>query len=116
MTVLKKDQILKKNDIKTKVVSVPEWGGDVIISVLSSYARDKFESSIVGKNGGTNTINVRAKLVASCLVNEDGSLMFSEDEAMKLGKKSSIALDRIFSEVQKLNKIGDKDLDELAKN
>ena len=115
MSILSKDAILSKEDVKTKQIHIPEWEGDVIISTMSGYARDRFEASVIGKNGGANTINIRAKLVASTLVDEQGKLIFSEDDILKLGKKSSTALDRIFEEAQKLNNIGEQEIDELAK-
>ena len=42
--------------------------------------------------------------------------MFTEKDVVKLGKKSSAALDRIFSAAQKLNRISDDDVEDLAKN
>jgi len=116
MAILSKDEILKQDDVKTKQIEVPEWGGDVIISTMSGFARDRFETSILGKNGSMNTANIRAKLVASCLVDDKGNLLFTESDIVKLGKKSCTALDRIFEEAQKLNHIGENEIDELAKN
>lgn len=114
--LLSKDEILKSTDLKTMEVDVPEWGGTVMVSTMSGSARDRFEASIVGKNGGMNTQNIRAKLVASTLVDEKGNLMFSDEDIIKLGKKSCKALDRIFEAAQKLNGIGDNDIETLAKN
>ena len=116
MSILTKEAILSKQDVKTKTILVPEWDGEVIISTMSGFARDRFEASVIGKNGGMNTTNIRAKLVAACLVDEKNNLLFTEDDILKLGKKSCAALDRIFEEAQKLNHIGEKELDDLAKN
>lgn len=116
MALLSKDDILNSQDTLTKRVNVPEWGGEVIIRVMSGYVRDKYEESCIGKNGGTNLANVRAKMVAASLVDEEGKLLFSESDVIKLGKKSSKALDRIFIECQKLNSYSDSDVEELAKN
>ncbi|HDN27273.1 MAG TPA: hypothetical protein ENG03_09310 [Thioploca sp.] len=114
--MLSKNLILDSQDIETKTIPIKEWGGDVTIAVMSGFARDKFESSIVGKNGTSNLTNIRAKMVAASVVDEKGDLMFTDADITKLSKKSSIALDRIFTEAQKLNKITDDDVDELAKN
>jgi hypothetical protein len=114
--ILSKEQILKADDNKTINVDVPEWGGSVIISTMSGFARDQFEGSLVGKNGGTNISNVRAKLAAATIVDEDGNLLFTDKDVSALGKKSSAALDRVFEASQKLNKISDGDVEELAKN
>lgn len=116
MTLLNKKDILTANDLKTEVVAVPEWGGDVIVTTMSAFSRDQFESSIVGKNGGANTINIRAKLAAATIVDEAGELLFSEKDIAPLGKKSGAALDRIFAVAQKLSRISNDDVEELAKN
>lgn len=113
---LSKQQILDAADTRTEEVEVPEWGGSVRIQTMTGYARDAFESSITGKNGGVNTTNIRAKLAAACLVDEAGELMFSEKDVARLGKKSAAALERVFSAAQKLNRISDGDVEELAKN
>ncbi|RKZ99312.1 MAG: hypothetical protein DRQ47_11270 [Gammaproteobacteria bacterium] len=114
--MLTKDEILNAQDTETQTIKVKEWGGEVTIAVMSGFARDKFEASIVGKNGTSNMSNIRSKLVASSIVDEKGDLMFTDADIIKLGKKSSIALDRIFTAAQSLNKITDDDVDELAKN
>lgn len=116
MAILSKKDILEQDDTETKTMNVPEWGGDVVVSTMSGYARDRFEASIIGKNGGMNTSNIRAKLVAACLVDSKGALLFTESDIVKLGNKSCAALDKIFAVAQELNKIGDKDVEELAKN
>ncbi len=116
MTILSKKDIFDSEDTTTKTINIPEWNGDVIIATMSGFARDRFESSVLGKNGGMNTANIRAKLVAASVVDEKGKLMFTEDDIAKLGKKSCTALDRIFNEAQKLNALGDQEIKELAKN
>lgn len=113
---LSKQQILDADDTKTEEVEVPEWGGSVTIQTMTGYARDAFESSITGKSGAVNTTNIRAKLAAACLVDEAGELMFTEKDVAKLGKKSAAALERVFAAAQKLNRISDGDVEELAKN
>lgn len=116
MAILTKEQILSHNDCKTKNIEVPEWGGEVIVSTMSGFSRDQFESAVTGKNGNVNTVNIRAKLAAATLVDEQGNLLFTEKDIIKLGRKSCAALDRVFEAAQELNKIGDEDIEELAKN
>jgi len=116
MTLLSKAQILQANDNKTEQIEVPEWGGEVIVAVMSGHARDRLEASIVGKNGGSNLQNIRAKYVAASLVDENGDLLFSESDIAALGKKSAAALDRVFAVAQRLNHITDDDVEALAKN
>ena len=116
MAILTKAQILQASDTKQETVEVPEWGGEVIVAVMSGHARDRLEASIVGKNGGQNLQNIRAKYVAASLVDEKGDLLFSESDVQALGKKSAAALDRVFAVAQRINHITDDDVEELAKN
>ena len=114
MAMLTRDQILNASDIKTEVVSVPEWGGDVYVCMMTGYARDVFESQMLDKKTGKK--NMRAKLAAATVQDEDGNLLFSEKDIELLGKKSGAALERIFDVALRINRIGPSDVDELAKN
>lgn len=120
MALLTRDQILGADDIKTEVVKVPEWGGDVTVKMMTAAERDAFEESVVTKKGDKveqNLENFRAKLCAKTMVNANGNLMFPNPEDVKaLGKKSAKALDRVYSAAQKLNGIGEKDVEEMVKN
>ena len=115
MALLTKEQILAMDDMTTKDVEVPKWG-TVRISTMSGAARDRYESSCLGKNGTTNFDNIRARLVAACVVDEKGELMFTEKDIIALGKKSGEALGMLFHECEKLNAMTDEDIEELAKN
>ncbi len=119
MEVLSKEQILAVDDRKTEVVSVPEWGGDVIVGVMSGTERDAFEQSVVDTGGGnvtTNLANIRAKLCARCIVDADGKRVFNNSDIVALGEKSSAALDRIFGIAQRLNGLTADEVEQLAKN
>jgi len=118
---LTKAGILRAEDIIVEVVEVPEWGGGrVRVKALSGSERDAFESSLVVNKGKksqyTDTRNVRAKLAAMTIVDKDMAPMFGQADVDRLGKKSSAALDRVFSVAMKLSKITEEDLEELAGN
>lgn len=116
MSLLTKAEITNSEDQRYEIIDIPEWGGQVKVAVMSGFARDRFESSIMGKNGGINHINIRAKLAAATIVDEEGNLMFDEADVQKLGQKSCAALDRVFAAAQRLNLLTDKDVENLAKN
>lgn len=129
MAVLNKEQVLSTQDKKTILVDIPEWNdqltqeqrdagevAQVIISRMSGDAKDRWEASVVGKNGGPNFDHMRAKLVAAVVVDDKGNLLFDEKDVIKLGKKSSIALDRIIEASEKLNRMSADDYEKLAKN
>ena len=117
--LLNRDLILSADDSKREKVAVPEWGGDLYVATMSGAARDAWEQSLViRKNGKTepNLENMRARLVVACLVDEAGNRIFKDEDAAALGKKSSKVLERLAKVAQKLNGIGDTELEELEGN
>lgn len=119
MSLLTRDAILKATDLPHEDVDVPEWGGTVRVRTLTGAERDQFEASIVelrGKKRKINTANIRAKLVALSVVDEQGNRLFSDADVALLGKKSAAALDRVFAVAQRLSGVTEDDVEELEKN
>ena len=114
--ILSKEDILKVNDLKTKKIKVPEWGGDVIISVMTAADRDIFEMSMINADGSVSKESIRARVASLTLVDEQGNRLFTDKDLIALGKKSGTALTRVYDASQKLNRITDEDIEELAKN
>lgn len=118
MALLSRDQILDAKDMKTVDVSVPEWGGEVRIRMLSGTERDAFEASMIEmkKDGSQkrNVENVRARLVALCIVNEQGETMFNRADIRMLGNKSAAALQRVFDACNELNAVTEEDIETIA--
>lgn len=117
--LLTREQILKAPDLKTAVVSVPEWGGDVMVWGLTGAERDSFEGSVLqgsGKNQKVNLQNLRAKLVALTVRDEDGKRLFNDEDIRALGQKSASALDRVYAKAQELAGLTDAAVEELTKN
>lgn len=117
--LLTREQILGVADLGHEDVDVPEWGGSVRVGMLTGMERDAFEQEIVtrqGKKVQMNLANVRAKLVARCVVDEEGQLVFSEKDVTALGRKSALALNRVFAVAQRLNGLTEQDIEELAGN
>lgn len=119
--LLGKKEILAANDIKFEDVDVPGWGGTVRVQAMSGTEKDAFEASvrITRRVGGKtenvpNFENVRAKLVSRSIVDEQGNLVFSEDDIDALGKKSSDSLDIVVGVAQRLSRMTDKDLKQLS--
>lgn len=118
---LGKKEILSAADARYEDVDVPEWGGTVRVKAMSGRKKDAFEASVttVRRNGNKvlqlpNLENVRAKLLARCLVDEDGALIFGEDDIAELGSKSSAALDRVVDVAKRLNRMTNGDIQELS--
>lgn len=117
MSVLKRDDILQAEDIKTELVPVPEWGGDVYVKGMNGAERDKFEGSLVvlrGKDKQMNMTNIRAKLASMTICDDKGKRLFNENDVQALSQKSAAALQRVFVVAQKLSRISDDDVEELA--
>lgn len=129
MACLNKEQILKAKDLKLEKVSVPEWAdGDpdayVMLRTLTGLEREQFESTVYTINNEdaehpqvvmTND-NYRAKLCAFCMVDDDGTRLFSETDIPDLSGKSAIALDRVFFAAQRLNGLTKDAIKEARKN
>jgi hypothetical protein len=112
---LTKDAIISANDSGLMKVAVPEWGGDVFIKVMSCGERDAYENDwVVNKSKGVE--NFRSKFLARCLCDENGSLLFTEQEIPLLAKKSAKVLSRLWQKAMDHNALTDADVEELAKN
>ena len=114
---LSKSDILNADDMPTEEVNVPEWGGTVIISTMTSTARDAYEAEMYHANkaqNGGEFVNLRARMVARCARDEQGELLFTDDDIEALGKKSAAALDRCYEVAERLNKFSEEDIAELS--
>lgn len=117
MPLLTKEQIFESDDNEYVDVEVPEWGGTVRVQVMTGWARDKYETGLYQNRGKFDTIdNLRARFISFCAVDENGLLLFSQDDLLALGQKSAKALDRVFSAASELNSTGVEGLEEAAKN
>lgn len=117
MALLAKDEILGAEDVWFEDVEVSEWGGTVRVQMMTGEARDRYEQQLFdAKKEEISLANIRAKLVAACVVDDKGNLLFGDKDIQALGRKSSRALDRVYAVCQKLNGMTDADVDELAKN
>lgn len=117
MGMLSRDDILKADDIETREVEVPQWGGTVLVRALTGKERDSYEASCMqqrGKETVRNLNNVRAKLVVRSLVDEEGNRIFTDQDANELGKKSAAALDQLFEVAAELSRLTEEDVDDLA--
>jgi hypothetical protein len=116
---LSRDQILEAKDLETREVDCPEWGGSVLVKALSGRERDAWEASLVqmrGKQQVPQLGNIRAKLVARCVVDENGERLFTDADIKALGEKSAAALDRIFDVASEMSGISEKDIEEIEGN
>ena len=119
MPLLGKEAILTADDIRTKRVPIPEWGGDVMVRGLTGTERDAWEASLTVQRGKTrvaNMANFRARLAVLCVVDETGQRVFHDGDIDALAGKSGSALDKIYETAAKLSGISDDDVEELTKD
>ena len=50
--MLTREQILKAQELKTKVINVPEWGGEITLKQLTSLERFAFFEALDKFNEG----------------------------------------------------------------
>ena len=118
--LLGRDDILAADDLPSEDVPVPEWGGTVRVQGLSGQDRDSYFSSMAlmrgGQPAGMDTANASAKLVARCLVGDDGKPLFTEHDIDLLGAKSAVALGRVFTVATRLSGMDEDDVKSLEKD
>ena len=119
MPLLTKEQILAAEDLDYEEVEIKEWGGKVRLRCMTGTERDAFESAIYKIKGDkveANRENFRSELLSRVLCNKDNKLLFNPREVKALGGKSGRVIDRLFDIAQKINGIGQSDIEELTKN
>lgn len=116
---LTRDQILQVSDLVKELIPVPEWGGEVWVRGMTGTERDKFEATIVSMKGSKTSVNmsdIRSRIASLSICDEAGIALFSEKDIRDLGKKSAVALQRIFLVAQRLSGIGEQDVKEMVDN
>lgn len=117
MGLLNRESILAAEDVKYETVSVPEWGGEVRVRAISAAARDDLEQAAYAAHAAKQPFrNMRARMVALCVIDETGKQIFSADDIDALGDKSAVALDRVYASAAKLNAMSSSDIEDLEKN
>jgi len=117
MALLTRSAILAANDLPTRDIAVPEWGGDIRVRSMTAFDRDQFELAIRAQHERGETMsNIRAHYAAACIVDENGDPLFSVEDVEALGRKSGAALDRVFSAITEMNALNPGDVEQLAGN
>lgn len=117
------EKILRSEDLPRKQVIVREWTdpdtGEPItvwVRAITGSERDQLESSLLEDKQANKPPRYRARLLALTVTDEHGNRIFQEDQVDALGKKSAKALERLINVAQKLNGLGEEDIEELSKN
>lgn len=105
-----------KRRAKTQTISVPEWGGDVRIGLMSLGDKDSWDmETYTGRSGGSNAM-YRAGLVARCMVDEAGKRLFTNEDAKWIAELDDCSVSPIFDAAYALNGLGKKGVEDAEKN
>ena len=117
MAFLTRDQILAADDMPTREVAVPEWGGTVRVRTMSARDRDALElAALQAREDNTSVDNIRARFAAACIIDDKGGQLFGLGDIEALGNKSAAALNRVYEAIAELNLIRPDDIEDAAKN
>lgn len=115
MAALTKDQILAADDLGLLKLSVPEWGGDVHIRVMTVGERDAYENEWQRKRE-TGVDDFRTKFLVRCLVDNKGNRLFDNGDVARLAQKSARVMNRVWMAAMEHNNLSETTIEELAKN
>lgn len=109
----------KPTDVKT--VSIPEFGGDICIRVMTSGERGAWERSCIKKIGSDgkaepDLADQREKLLVRALCDETGKRLFLDHEFPQIRGLDSRGVDKLFEEVRQFNKLSKNAVEEAEKN
>jgi len=121
MALASREDILKARERTFKDVYCPELEGEVRIQSLMANELEEYQASNRGKPDKEGNVEIvwkgsAARLVARCAVDADGNRLFSDTEALSLGKLNAALINRLFAAACKLNGIGEKEMEEMVKN
>jgi hypothetical protein len=114
-----RDQINAATDCHREAIEVPEWNCTVYIRSITAAEIDSWQDETYQLNGASveiNRQNIRARLVARCLVDETGQRAYADDQAHELGAKNNKVIERLYKVAERLNAVTTKDVEDLAKN
>lgn len=120
---LTKGQMIDMADRVYEDVLIPEWKNQyVCVQSLTAAEKDQFESGMtqfrqIGNRmvATPNLVNMRARLVAMCVVDpQTHERVFGDGDVPELGRKSAAALDRIVEACKRLSRWSDNDLEKMA--
>ncbi|CAG6392778.1 phage tail assembly chaperone [Streptomyces cocklensis] len=112
---LSRDAIIAAVDAVTETVSVPEWGGDIGVKSMTGAERDEYEMGL-RKKGHLDLRNARAKLLVRVLVNENGTRIFADQDALALGKRNAAVLERLYDVAARLSGMTDEAAEDAEGN
>ncbi|MFF2774861.1 hypothetical protein ACFVU3_08120 [Streptomyces sp. NPDC058052] len=121
MALLTRAQIDEADDTAFEDVPVSEWGGEVRLVGMSGTDRNAYQTSLLrfgpdGKPIGVNMDNRDARLLARCLVDEDGQPLYTLKDVAALGAKNGAVIERLAVVARRLSGLGERAVEEAEGN
>ncbi len=112
------DDILAIHDLPLTRVKIPEWNMTLHVRRLTAEERDEHDTMVYEDGKNETKASFRARLVAFALCDAEGNRLFADprDGARKLGRKSALAIRRLFDAAAELSAMRDDDQKDLEKN
>lgn len=108
-----KDDILKADDVVMEAIEVPAWDCIVYIREMGGTARERWETRASESN---DTIGAIGRLLIEVICDQEGRLLFGEDDVNAIGEKACGPLIMLFEKACELNTLTAAEVDELAGN
>lgn len=113
--MLTREQIDSAIDLKTKIIDVPEWGGQVQIKELSALERTNFREILLAddekRQKGEDAPPFYCRLLLLTLCGADLQPLYSEGDWKKLWSKSAEVLERLWNASEELSALTPKKVD-----
>ena len=127
---LSRENISTVADYVKETVAVPEWGGNVMMREMSSRHLDAVLAFADRVKEGLNDeklentqqslfqlIQTQVELISYCLADEDGVLLFDDDEGRAiLAERSREVTGKLFDVGMRINKLTDDEVDKEKKD
>lgn len=115
--MLNRDQILKAQDLRRELVSVPEWGGDVYVRSFTALEREEVEMrSMQMVDVATGQIKdarqmagLKAWIVSRCVVDSDGRRILTDGDVDGLQGKAAQVIGRLADVASRLSALSVED-------
>lgn len=120
MKTLKKEEFLGADDLPLSPVSLPEsYGKDVgfYVRMMTGTERSAMEKRIfAGTNPKDDPEGFRIRMLADCIVDENGKHIFEKADAKRLMSKAAPSIELMFEAACELNGFTADDVEQLEKN
>ena len=118
--LLTRDALLTKQELKIEKVDLGD-GVHVYVREMTGHERDIWERSIYEFDKNNKPVNrledFRAKLAVCTVCDEEGELLLTPKDVLQLSKSIGASrLEKIIDKAQNLNKVSEKDKEDLTKN